>query len=330
MAPQRDWFDKDYYAVLGVAKDATPKEITKAFRKLARRHHPDSPDGDEARFKEIQAAYGVVGDEEKRKEYDEVRRLGPTGFSGPFGPDSGFAAGPDGFHVRIDDVGDLGDLGGLFGNLFGRGRRDGAGFRGATPPPVRGVDQEASLHLGFMEAVEGVTTTVHLVTDVPGPAGYERQTRQVKVRIPAGVGDGQRIRLKGKGGPGRNGGPPGDLYVTVSVADHDLFGRAGRNLTISVPITFPEAVLGANITVPTLDGATVTLKVPPGTESGRTFRVRGRGIETAKGTGDLLVTVRVAVPHPDSLSDAERSAIETLADVTDSSPRDEERSKARS
>lgn len=329
MAPQREWFEKDYYAVLGVDESASAKEISKAYRKLARKHHPDAPDGDESRFKEVQAAYGVIGDEEKRKEYDEVRRLGPAGFSGPFGPGSGFAADPNGFHVRIDDLGDLGDLGDLFGGLFGRGRRgDSAGFRGATPPPVRGVDQEAELHLRFMDAVEGITTTVHLTSDVPGPAGYERQTRQVRVRIPAGVGDGQRIRLPGKGGPGRNGGPPGDLYVTVHVAPHDVFGRSGRDLTISVPIAFAEAVLGAKVTVPTLDGSTVTLRIPPGTQPGRTFRVRGRGIETPKGTGDLLVTVRLDVPNPDNLSEAERAAIETLAEVSDSSPRDEVRAEA--
>jgi len=327
MAPQRDWLEKDYYKILGVAEDAPAKEITKAFRKLARKHHPDAAGGDEERFKEVQAAYDVIGNSDKRAEYDEVRRLGASGF-GPFGPDSGFASGPGGFQVRVEDLSDLGGLGDLLGGLFGRGRRnDGfgnAGFRGGTPPPIRGVDQQAELHLGFMEAVEGVTTTVNLTSDELGPNGVERRTRQVKVRIPAGVADGQTIRLPGKGGSGRNGGPPGDLIVRVHVTPHEMFGRDGRNLTITVPITFPEAALGANVKVPTLDGSTVTLKVPPGTPSGKTFRVRGRGVATKRGTGDLLVTVDVVVPT--ELSDAERKAIEELAGVTDWSPR--ERSRA--
>ena len=151
-------------------------------------------------------------------------------------------------------------------------------------------------------------------------SGVERRPREVKVRIPPGVADGQRIRLKGRGGPGRNGGPPGDLYVTVRVGSHPIFGRRGRDLTITVPITFPEAALGADVRVPTLDGGTVTLRIPPGTRSGRTFRVRGRGVPTTKGTGDLLVTVEVAVPQ--RLTDEERKAVEALAAATDGrSPR---------
>lgn len=306
MAVQAEWFEKDYYAVLGVSSGASAKEITKAYRKLARKYHPDSSSGDEERFKAISAAYDVVGDEETRTEYDEARRLGPSAQMG-----GGFASGPGGFNVSFEDVGDIGDL---FGGLFGRRGRGQAG-------PIRGVDQEARLHLGFSEAVDGVTTAVHLTSDVPTANGMERSTRQVKVRIPPGVDDGQRIRLRGKGGPGRNGGPPGDLYVIVEVAPHEMFGRKGRDLTLTVPITYPEAALGSEVKVPTLDGSTVTLKVPAGTKSGTTFRVRDRGVETPKGTGDLMVTVEVVVPKV--LSDAERSAIEALAEVTDWSPRSE-------
>jgi molecular chaperone DnaJ len=160
------------------------------------------------------------------------------------------------------------------------------------------------------------------VIETPCPAcrgtGVERRGRQVRVRIPPGVDDGQRIRLKGRGGPGRNGGPPGDLYVLVSVGTHPLFGRKGRNLTLTVPVTFAEAALGSEIKVPTLDGS-VTLKIPPGTRSGRIFRVKGRGVPQAKGAGDLLVTVEVAVPR--DLSAAERDAIEALAAATTTSPR---------
>jgi len=312
MAVQREWFDKDYYAVLGVKPGASQKEITKAYRKLARETHPDSSTGNEDRFKDISSAYDVVGDDDKRKEYDEARRLGPAA-SGVGGP---FAGGqPGGFNIRYEDLDDMGGIGDLFGGLFGR-------RGGARSQAVRGVDQEARLHLGFMEAAHGVTTAVHLSTDVPTAGGIERKTREVKVRIPAGVDDGQRIRLRGKGGPGRGGGESGDLYVIVDVQPHEMFGRSGKDLTLTVPITFPEAALGSNVKVPTLEQGSVTLKVPAGTTSGKTFRVKGRGIETPKATGDLLVTVEVVVPQ--KLSKKEREAIEALAEVTDWSPRDEE------
>jgi molecular chaperone DnaJ len=358
MAPQREWFEKDYYRVLGVSDTASAKEIKSAYRKLSRQYHPDANEGESAaeeRFKEISAAYDVVGDPERRKEYDEVRRLGPAAAGFPGG------GGPGGF--TFTEGGDLGDL---LGGLFGRGggaRRGGP--RGGGPH--RGQDLEAELHLSFEDAFAGVTTAVHLTSDAPcgtchgsgakpGTAprtcancggqgvvsdnqglfsfsspcpvcggrgvtiddpcptcrgtGVERRPREVKMRVPAGVDDGQRIRLKGRGGPGRNGGPPGDLYVIVRVASHQLFGRKGKDLTLTAPITYPEAALGADITVPTLSGAAVTLRVPPGTRSGRTFRVKGKGVPAAKSAGDLLVTVEVAVPS--KLSGAERKAVEAL------------------
>ncbi len=355
MAPQREWFEKDYYRVLGVPETASTKDIRSAYRKLSRQYHPDANPGDpsaEERFKEISAAYDVVGDAERRKEYDEVRRLGPAA--------SGFPGGGGGGGFQFQDVGDLGDL---LGGLFGRGR--GGPTRGTGPH--RGTDLETRLHLSFEDAAQGITTAVHLTSDAPcgtchgsgarpgtsprpcarcggrgvvsddqGPfsfsspcpvcsgrgvtvedpcptcrgGGVERRPREVKVRIPAGVDDGQRIRLKGRGGPGRNGGPPGDLYVVVDVERHPLFGRSGRNLTLSVPVTFAEAALGADITVPTLSDGPVTLRVPGGTRTGRTFRVKGKGIGGPKGRGDLLVTVEVAVPS--KLSSAERKAVEAL------------------
>ena len=361
--PQREWFEKDYYKVLGVADTATDKEITRAYRKLAKKLHPDANPGDasaENRFKEVSAAYDVLGDATKRKEYDEVRRMGPAAgmFSGGPASSGGFSS------VRVEDLGDL--LGGL-GGLFGRRGRSATGRTG----PARGDDLEASLHLSFDEAVAGVTTTVNVTSDVacgtcggtgaapgttpvicsvcggrgvrddnqgffsfsqPCPAcrgtgmrietpcptcngsGLERRPRQVKVRVPPGVSDGQRIRLKARGGAGVNGGPAGDLYVVVHVAPHELFGRRGKDLTLTVPITFAEAALGATVTVPTLDKP-VSLKIPPGTRSGKTFRVRGHGAAS----GDLLVTVEVAVPA--KLSDAERAAIEKLAAASTGSPR---------
>ncbi|MCU1452340.1 MAG: molecular chaperone DnaJ [Acidimicrobiales bacterium] len=375
MAAQREWLEKDYYRVLGVSDSATQKEITRAYRKLARENHPDANAGDagaEERFKEISAAYDVVGDPAKRTEYDEVRRLGPAaGFGGPGG---GFG-GPGGFTFNADDLrgtGGGGGIGDILGNLFGRG--GGGGSRG--PGPQRGADLEAELHLDFVDAAQGITTTLHLTSDAtcstchgtgaaPGTApttcatchgrgvlddnqgffslsrpcptcggrgvtietpcatcrgsGVERRPREVKVRIPAGVTDGRRIRLKGRGDPGRNGGPPGDLYVTCRVQPHDLFRIDGRNLALTVPVTFPEAALGADVTVPTIDGGTVKLRLPAGTRNGRTFRVKGRGVPSPRGDGDLLVTVEVAVPA--KLSAAERKAVEALAAAGTESPR---------
>jgi molecular chaperone DnaJ len=371
MPPQREWFEKDYYSILGVSETATAKEIKSAYRKLSRQNHPDANPGDpaaEERFKEISAAYDVIGDEERRKEYDEVRRMGPV--AGGFG-----GGGPGGFTFTTDNLGDLGDL---FGNLFNRGRGRGRGGAGgpASAGPQRGVDLETELQLSFEGAVQGVTTSVNLTSDVachtchgtgakpgtmpvqcprcggrgvldenqgffsfsqpcpqcggagvivedPCPTchghGTELRARQVKVRIPAGVQDGQRIRLKGRGGPGRNGGPNGDLYVVTRVDPHPLFGRRDDDLTITVPITFAEAALGAEVKVPTLEGSPVTIKVPSGTRSGRTFRVKGRGVAASKKKGDLLVTVEVAVPA--KLSADERKAVEALAAASNESPR---------
>ena len=363
--PQREWYEKDYYKILGVAESTTEKEITKAYRKLAKENHPDSHPGREDKFKEISAAYAVLSDAEKRKSYDEVRRMGPIGNpfgTGRGGPGGAGGSGSGGF--RVDDLGDL------FGGLFGRGRGGGRGGGGAAAGPRRGDDQETTFTLGFAEAVAGATTSVSLMGDAPcdtcdatgaapGTApvvcsgcggrgvvdsnqgffsfsqpcstcggtgmrvekpcpncdgmGIVRRARQVKVRIPAGVEDGQRIRLKGRGGPGRNGGPPGDLYVVVRVGGHDLFGRRGKDLTLTAPITFPEATLGATISVPTLNGS-VSLRIPPGTRPGRTFRVRGKGAASSGGSGDLLVTIELVVPE--NLSEAEKAAVEALAEAS--------------
>jgi molecular chaperone DnaJ len=369
VAPQREWFEKDYYKTLGVSSTATAKEITSAYRKLAKKHHPDANPGEEETFKEVSAAYDVLGDADRRKEYDEVRAMGPAAGGGGF--PGGFGGPAAGGTYRVEDMGDLGDL---FGGLFGRGRRGG----GASAGPQRGHDVEAELHLSFEDAVNGVTTSVNLTTDArchtcggtgaaPGThldrcprcngsgtlqdnqglfslsqicpqcsgrgsivttpcptcsgSGIEHRNRTVKVRIPAGVDDGQRIRIKGRGAAGRGNGPSGDLYVIVRVDRHGLFGRRGRNLTLTVPISYPEATLGTSLTVPTL-GDPVTLKVPAGTPSGRTFRVKGRGVPAGKKSaiGDLLVTVEVVVPHP--LTDEQRAAVEALAAVVAPPARD--------
>ncbi len=369
MAAQREWYEKDYYKVLGVVSTASDKEITRAYRKLAKQYHPDTNPGSEERFKEISAAYDVLGDADKRKEYDEVRRLGPL--AGGFGaPGPGGAGAPGGF--RTADMGDLSDLfGGLFGNRGGRTT--------TTRGPARGADMETVLHLSFTDAVHGVTTKVNVpeevrcsncrgtgaapgtsthtcprcggtgslndnqglfslstvcpdcqgrgtLFDTPCPvchgSGTERKVRSVKVRIPAGVEDGQRIRVKGRGAPGQGMAPPGDLYVVVHVGSHPIFGRSGRNLTMNVPITFPEAALGTTITVPTLDGK-VTVRVPAGTAPGTVLRVAGRGVPSGGGRnakpGNLLVKLDVVVPT--ELSDEQRAAVESLAAVTDEAPR---------
>ena len=309
MTAQREWFEKDYYAVLGVAKTATDKEITKTYRKLARKYHPDTNPNNAAaenKFKEISTAYDVLGDEKSRKEYDEVRRAGPS----TFGMHGGGAGGQGGFSGgQPFDMGGGGDISDLISQMFGgRGGRSRNGV-----DPRRGVDLEASLDLSFNDAVNGMTTSLRLSTDA------EKTTREVNVRIPAGVENGQRIRIKGRGEPGRSGGPAGDLLITCNVAPHHLFGREGKNLTLQIPITFTEAALGANIEVQTLDGATVTLRLKPGTQSGSRHRVKGKGIASASTHGDLIVGVEVVVPK--DLTSKQQKLVEQLAELSDESPR---------
>lgn len=365
MAPQREWFEKDYYKILGVSKTATDKEITRAYRKLAKQYHPDSHPGQEDKFKDISAAYEVLGDSAKRKEYDDARSMmssgGFTGFGGQSG-DGGFSG------ARVEDLSDL------IGGLFNRGARSSTSKRG----PVRGADLEAEVHISFEDAVRGVTTSLNIISDVPcltchgtgsapGSApvvcarcqgtgsvsdnqgffsfsrpcpacggrglriekvcpnchgrGVESKNRQVNVRIPYGVEDGSRIRLKGKGSVGANGGPAGDLYVVIHVAPHKIFSKRGSDLALTVPVTFAEAALGTTITVPTLDGQ-VSLKVPPGAKSGLTLRAKGKGVlkrGKSNEKGDLLVTLEIDVPK--KLTEEQKKAIEAFALATKESPR---------
>jgi molecular chaperone DnaJ len=296
---RRDWLEKDFYAVLGVDRTTTNKDLKKVYRKLAQQYHPDTNPGDnaaETRFKEVTEAYDVLSDPKQREEYDQARDAFARG---------AWAGSPQGGaqYVRFEDLeGDFGSVfgGGGFGDLFRGGRRG----------PQKGADLEGAVSLTFHEAIAGSTRTL----SVPGPDG----ARDVQVRIPPGVDDGQLIRVKGKGAPGVGGGPPGDILVRVRAGDHPIFKRTGLNLELAVPIAYSEAVLGANITVPTLDGK-VTLKVPPGTQSGKTFRVSAKGIAGPKRTGDLLVTVEVAVPK--SLTDDERALVERLRDLQSHDPR---------
>jgi len=376
VAAQREWFDKDYYEVLGVPENASDKELSRAYKKLAKQFHPDANAGNkdaEERFKEISAAYDVLGDSEKRKEYDEVRRMVAAGV-GPGGA-GGFGPGGFGQTFHFESGGDDGFLSDLLGGMFSGGGRRARGRSGPSGPQ-RGHDLETELYLSFDDAVHGVTSTVRFRSDamchtchgsgaapgtspetcpqchgtgtiavdqgpfsfsqvcptcggrgqvVPDPCptchgvGVEVRDREVKVRIPAGVADGQRIRVKGRGGAGHRGGPAGDLYVIVHVAPHAVFGRNGNDLTLRLPVTFAEATLGSNVKVPTLDGQ-VTVRIPSGTPSGKVLRVRGKGImPNGKGAGDLLVTVDVQVPT--ALTDEQREAVEQLTRVLDEHPR---------
>ncbi|MFC6153027.1 molecular chaperone DnaJ [Nocardioides yefusunii] len=356
-----DWAQKDFYAVLGVTKDADADAIKKAYRKLARENHPDSNPGDDAkaeRFKKVAEAYDVVGDPAKRKSYDDIRNSFASGGFGGFGGGMGGQGGFDMSDIFGGAAGGRG-AGSVFSDLFGGGRQRG-------PRPVKGQDVESTATVSFTDALDGVTISLRLtsdaachtcngsggkpgtkprvcvtcegvghVTDPSGGFGVNRtcpacggrqltyeapcpdcmgsgrgtSARTIQARIPAGVKDGQKIRLKGKGGPGQNGGPAGDLLVTVKVGKHRIFDRSGDNLTVDVPIGFDEAALGAEIKVPTLGGSPVTLKMPAGTPTGRTFRVRGKGVTRKDGTkGDLLATVVVQVPA--TLDDETRAAVE--------------------
>ena len=375
---QSEWADKDYYGDLGVSSDASKAEIRRAYRKIARENHPDTNPDDEkklAKFKAAASAYDVLGDDKKRKEYDEFKamlrsgggRFGGAGFPGGFRRSSqsqdgffsqGGAPGAGGFGGAFED----GGLGDIFGGLFNRG---GAG--GHQARPTRGADVETSITLDFREAAKGTTiplelrgnapcTTCHgsgsksgkqatcgrcngsgytsenrgafgfsqpcsdcdgTGSKIPDPcetcsgSGTVNRTRSITVRIPAGVVDGQKVRLAGQGEAGPQGKPSGDLFVAVKVRDDEVFSRDGDDLVLTVPVSFAELALGDTITVPTLD-APVRVKIPAGTADGRTLRVRGRGIKKSSGKhGDLHVKVQVTVPT--SLDDAAKSSLRTYA-----------------
>ncbi|GAA4770594.1 DnaJ C-terminal domain-containing protein [Microbacterium gilvum] len=327
MASQ-DWFDKDFYAVLGVDKAVSDADLKKTYRKLARKYHPDSNPGDaaaEAKFKEISEAYSVLSDAEQRKEYDELRAMG----SGARFTAGGTGGGFDDVFSRFSQqrggtAGDFDDIFSMFGGAagggggFGSGRfgQSTGGFRGFGGPQ-KGSDVRARTAIDFTTAAQGETISLQ------GEDG-----KPFKVKIPAGVSDGQKIRLRGRGRPSPDGGENGDIVVEVAVRPHPVFTRDGLNIRLTVPVTFTEAVFGATIEVPTLGGDSVKLRVAPGTPSGRVLRVKGRGITSQKGTGDLLAEVQVAVPS--HLDDAARAALEAYREAEPrENPRAEMMAKAR-
>jgi len=313
MASQ-DWFDKDFYKTLGVSKDVSAADLKKTYRKLARKYHPDSNQGDakaEATFKEISEAYAVLSDPEQRAEYDQIRAMGSgarftSGGQGAGGFEdvfSRFGQGRGGARTQspedFDDIFSMFNQGGRFGS-GGFGQTSG-GFRGYGGP-TRGADVTARTTIDFVTATKGETITLQSEDGKP-----------FKVKIPAGVADGQKIRLRGRGRPSPDGGEHGDIVVQITVRPHPVFTRDGLNLRVTVPVTFTEAALGATIEVPTLGGDPVKLRVAPGTPSGRVLRVKGRGVQTAKGTGDLLAEVQVAVPS--HLDDEARAALERFHEL---------------
>jgi len=361
----------DFYQTLGVTKNASQDEIKKAFRKLARQHHPDKNPGDKAaeeKFKEVNQAYETLSDPAKRTQYDEMSRLGAFGAGpgGGFRPGAGGARGFDpGMYGQGGAQFDVGDLGDILGNLFGGA----GGGRGRRRAAERGADLQVGVTVSFDDALNGATVRVPVekpvtcdtchgsgakpgttpkvcpvcqgrgvvarnqgpfalsepcsrchgqgtIIESPCPtchgSGVQQKTRRYQVKVPAGVKDGSKIRIKGKGEAGLRGGPAGDLYVRVHVETDDLFERRGDNLVVEVPVTVAEAALGTSVKVPTPGGGRVSLKVPAGSRDGRTLRVRGKGMSKLKGGhGDLLVTIRLDVPA--KLTKEQRQLFEKLA-----------------
>ena len=289
----KDLYEKDFYAILGVDKKAGADEIKKKYRSLARELHPDKTKGDDAleeKFKAVSEAYDILSDSKKRAEYDEARSLFERGgFRGPMGGQGG---GGD-----FSDLFGGGSPNDIFANLFGGG--------GVRRGPRKGQDLQTESTITFKEAIIGTTLGLKL----PGDDG---KTQTITARVPAGVNDGAKIRVKGKGAPGEAG--PGDLFILLHVKAHPIFSRKGENILLTLPVTFVEATLGADIKMPTLDGDEVTVRLAPGTPNGRTLRVKGRGIKKGSVTGDLLATIEVQVPQ--KIEGDASEALKKFADAT--------------
>ena len=275
----KDLYEKDYYAILGVDKNADGATIKKKYRQLARELHPDKTRGDkklEDRFKEVSEAYDILSDEKKRAEYDQAREMFKSG---------AFRQGANQFSGDFSDLFNGGDI---FSQIFG-GRRG----------PRKGADVQTSITISFRDSIFGKEVDLK---------------PNLTVRIPAGISDGGKVRVKGRGEPGEAG--PGDLYVVVSVVPHPVFTRKGENIHVTVPVTFSEAALGADIPVPTIEGDEVKVRIAPGTPNGKTFRVKGRGIKKGVNAGDLMVSIEVQVPQ--RVDGNAKKALEDFAAATKS------------
>lgn len=367
----------DYYRVLGVPEKATSEEIKKAYRKLAKQYHPDANRGDPSaaeRFKEVGEAYSVLSDPEKRRQYDQMRRLGAFSFGGrrpePGGRPSSPPPGGPGESFSFEDLTGFGGLGDLFSSLFDRGRRSGEAARSAGGPQ-KGRNVEYLVEISFEAAVKGekVSITVPVteecatcsgsgaapgtrttrcdecrgtgtisfgqgtfavtrpcpacfgrgsVPETPCPScsgtGTVRQNRKIQVTVPAGVDSGSKIRLSGQGERGTGGGPPGDLILTFKVKPHRFFRREGLDIHVTVPVNIVQAALGTTLRVNTVEGKKVQLKIPPGTQSGTRFRIRGMGVRKDGAVGDQFVEVKVEVPE--KLSEEEREALDRFAQLS--------------
>jgi molecular chaperone DnaJ len=358
----------NYYDILGVKKDASAEDIKKAFRRLARKHHPDTG-GTEEKFKEINGAYEVLSDKEKRAQYDQYGQYFADGVPPGYGSGGSRGRGP-GAQYQQANVGDLGDLGDLFGSVFGGGFAGGS--RSTARQPQRGRDVQVDLDLTFEQAFRGTTAQVSTngqetcptckgsgakpgtsATTCPacggrgtqaegqGMFGFSRpcprcggegtvieqpcstcrgvgavrRTAPVSVTVPAGATSGGKLRFKGKGEPGMNGGPNGDLYVITHIKRHHYYSREGADVVLELPISIAEAALGAEVRVPAPDGTRVKLKVPPGTQPGKIFRIRGKGAPHLKGTGNGDLKVKAHLIVPKDLSAEQRSALEAFSAV---------------
>jgi molecular chaperone DnaJ len=300
----KDLYEKDYYQILGVAGNADAAAIKKQYRKLARELHPDKTKGDkklEDRFKAVSEAYDILSDSKKRREYDDARQAFKSGRVPP-----GFTGGAQGFNGG--DFSDLfGPSGDIFSTLFGGARQR------------HGADLQTEASISFKDSIYGTELNLRL-----SPSGSAATS--ITTRVPAGIKDGAKIKIKGRGAPGAAG--PGDLYVLVHVTPHPIFSRKDENIHLTLPITFSEAALGADISIPTLDGDEVTLRIAPGTPSGRTLRVKGRGVKKGSSVGDLMITLDVRIPQ--RVDGEAKRAIEEFASATkDFNPRAELFTKAK-
>ncbi|MDR2105973.1 MAG: J domain-containing protein [Coriobacteriales bacterium] len=309
--------EKNYYKVLGVGEDASTDEIKKAFKKLAREHHPDAG-GDEARFKDVSEAYEVLSDKEKREEYDTFLKFGAyggaAGNGSPFNWSGAGAGGGGSWRTVVTDFGDLGGIGDIFDCI-----RHGEGAFGTQwefPQQARkGRDVQVTLSISFEEAFKGVEKSVTVRTG-------DGREQSVTVKVPAGAVEGGKLRYKGRGGEGAGGGAQGDLVIVTSIRPHDLYSRRGANVHLELPVSIAEAALGTQIVVPAPDGSKVKLRIPANTSDGKTFVIRGKGAPRVKGQGCGDLKVQVHITLPDELNAQQKAALEAFAAASDSTGAD--------